>query len=98
MLVEHAGRRYSVGRPGDVVVLGDWNCDDVSTPAVLRPETGEVARFDEWPEPDGTIATTAGWVIDGAREISAQTSAGCDQLRVHDAVGSRTYPGSLANR
>ena len=97
VVLEHAGRRYSVGRAGDIVVLGDWNCDDVTTPAVLRPETGEVARFDEWPEPDQTIATTAGWVIAGARDISVETTAECDQLRIHDGAGSRVLAAPTTN-
>ena len=89
VLLDHAGRRYSVGRDGDLVVMGDWNCDDLATPAVLRPGTGEIALFDRWPDPRQTIATTAGWVIDGARRISVQPTRQCDRLRVHTEDGSR---------
>ena len=89
VLLDRAGRRYSVGRDGDQVVVGDWNCDGVATPTVLRPDTGEIAMFDTWPEPDRTITTGAGWVIEDAREISVDPGAGCDQVRVHSATGSR---------
>ena len=29
-----------------VVVVGDWDCDRLPTPAVLRPSSGTVAVFD----------------------------------------------------
>ncbi len=51
-----AGREYSLrdnlswdggdyeefffGQPGDISLVGDWNCDGVSTPGMFRPSTG----------------------------------------------------------
>lgn len=56
--------RWEVGAEGDVVVVGDWDCDRLPTPAVLRPSTGEVAVFDRWagegPEPARAVARLAG--------------------------------------
>jgi hypothetical protein len=40
---------FEVGAPGDVVVLGDWDCDGSDTPGVYRPATGAIALFTRWP-------------------------------------------------
>jgi serine/threonine protein kinase len=65
-VVEYAGRRYRVGQPGDVAVVGDWNCDGVATAALLRPETGEVFEFESWE--DGTVVS-ATTVVEGADQL-----------------------------
>ena len=43
-LTGDGGRRraFRVGEAGDRVLLGDWDCDGVASPAVYRPATGEV--------------------------------------------------------
>jgi tRNA A-37 threonylcarbamoyl transferase component Bud32 len=41
--------RYAVGEPTDEVAIGNWSCNDKITLALLRPSTGEVFVFDEWP-------------------------------------------------
>jgi len=84
----HAGRRYAIGRPGDVVVTGDWDCDGTATPALLRPETGEVAVFAAWPDADASIAPTATTVVEGATDLSL-TDEPCPILRATTATGSR---------
>jgi eukaryotic-like serine/threonine-protein kinase len=43
-----APRRYALGLAGDRLFLGDWNCDGIATPALLRPSTGETIYFDSW--------------------------------------------------
>ena len=51
--VEHDGRHYAVGEPGDLVAVGDWRCNGRSTPAVYRPGTGSLFVFDTWPGAGG---------------------------------------------
>lgn len=41
--------RYAVGEPTDEMAVGDWNCNGKTTLALLRPSTGEIFVFDEWP-------------------------------------------------
>lgn len=41
-------RTYRLGRPGDVVVVGDWDCDGIATPGLYRPSTGEALQYDSW--------------------------------------------------
>ena len=78
--IEHAGRRYAVGEPGDVVLLGDWDCDGTSSPAVHRPATGQVWRFDAWPETATPLAPAV--VSTGAADVAVRRSGECDQLVV----------------
>lgn len=47
-IIRSGSRRWAVGSAGDVIVLGDWNCDRTTTPAVLRPATGGLFVFDRW--------------------------------------------------
>ena len=42
-------KQIGLGEPGDQVVLGDWNCDGIDTPALYRRAAGEVQYFDVWP-------------------------------------------------
>ena len=75
-------RRYALGAPGDVVALGDWDCDGRATPATYRPATGVVTLYGSWPgegpglAPDTVRRTPAG----GGAEIVAGPD-GCDDLR-----------------
>lgn len=59
-----------LGRPGDLVALGDWHCDGVATPALLRPETGEVFVFPEW-RLDAPVEVEAITVVPDATAIEA---------------------------
>ena len=45
--------------PADIIVVGDWDCDGVATPAVLRVPSGAIDVVDHWPtngEPTITAA------------------------------------------
>ncbi len=62
--LRHGGGEYRVGRVGDLVVIGDWDGDGMATPAVVRPATGAVYRWDRWPadgsgSPGTMVATVA---------------------------------------
>lgn len=82
------GRRYTLGRSGDIIVTGDWSCDGTPTPALLRPETGEVAVFADWPAVNATVPPAVSTVVDGAIDLVA-TDQECPLLRVATATGSR---------
>mgnify|MGYP003109798489 FL=1 len=77
-----------LGQEGDLVALGDWSCDGVATPALLRPETGEVFVFPEWrldePVEVETLAT-----VPGATAIAAGAGA-CPSPVLTTPDGSRT--------
>lgn len=67
--------RFSVGEPGDAATVGDWDCDGVPTPALLRPGTGEVFRFDAWAGPADDLTARAVAVVPGAVLLVAPSGA-----------------------
>jgi hypothetical protein len=78
---------FEVGRSGDIVRVGDWDCDGSPSPAVLRPTSGEVFVFEEWAEDDGVRRVDALAVIPGAADLTLSPTAGCDTLVVIDDSG-----------
>jgi hypothetical protein len=82
-LVTAGGAVFEVGREGDIVVFGDWDCDGEPGAALLRPSTGAVWVFDVLPTPDH--ATTGRRVAElaGARDVVADDQDnGCTALSV----------------
>lgn len=51
------GPAWRLGRPGDQLLLRDWDCDGTVTPGLARPSTGQVFTFDHWPD-DGVARPT----------------------------------------
>ena len=39
---------WTVGEPGDIIVVGRWSCDGTALPALLRLDSGQVWIFDRW--------------------------------------------------
>jgi hypothetical protein len=82
--VTNDGGRWEVGADGDLVVVGDWDCDHLPTPAVLRPSTGQIAVFDRWagvdPEPARSVAT-----LTGVSDV--QPTERCGELLVRGPAG-----------
>lgn len=84
--LEAAGRRYRVGQDGDELLVADWDCDGESTPALLRPGTGEVFVFPRWIE-EGTLAVEPLVRVSGAHAlVSQQVEGGCPTLAVRTAA------------
>lgn len=81
-------RHYEVGQPGDLVVVGDWDGDEVPTAAVLRPETGEVFVFSSWAG-DAEVVVRPVATVGGAVELLVTDAGDRDQLLVRRADGSR---------
>lgn len=88
VIVDHQGRRYGVGQPGDKAVVGDWNCDGNPTLALLQPSNGVIAVFASWPAPSQHLEAGYVTVVEGATDLRNDPSGGCDQLRVTHAGGS----------
>lgn len=80
------GVRFKVAEPGDVVVVGDWNCDGLATPAVFRPSTGSVFAYDTWAS-DGapTSAHTLGRAP-GAAGIRPAEACGAPRVEWADGT------------
>lgn len=87
-IVSVGERRYEVGEPGDVVVVGDWDCDGTDTPALLRPSTGGLFVFGQWAQA-APIEVTPVQVVRGAVGVrGVEEPQGCDRLLVRRDDGS----------
>jgi serine/threonine protein kinase len=70
---------YAVGRPGDVPMLGDWDCDGTDTLGLYRPSTGEIYRFDTWPR-SGPLETGAAGMGPAEATPRVEADGRCDRL------------------
>jgi hypothetical protein len=87
-VVVHDGRRYAIGAPGDVVVVGPWRCDGIDLPAVLRTGDGTVSVFDAWVAPGGQATARAVATLAGASGLVAVADGpGCAVLAVTGPAG-----------
>jgi hypothetical protein len=75
-------RRVAVGTPSDHLVVGDWDCDGVSTIAAVRPGTGEVFVFDGWNFDQPLTARSVAVLDDAGRPGVVERDNGCHDLRV----------------
>lgn len=94
-VVSIGDRRWAVGAPGDVVVVGDWDCDGAPTPAVLRPGDGGFYIFDHWAA-DGEVAPARRvGSFPGSVSVAA---AGCGSALVTSADGTHSRVDTGATR
>ena len=81
--------RWSLGQPGDIVTVGDWDCNGEASAALLRPTTGDVFVFSAWAPSDEPVTVGASQRVDGGTGLRAEPSdGGCDQLVVDRADGT----------
>jgi hypothetical protein len=86
-VVEHGGRRYEIGQPGDVALMGPWFCDGRDVVALLRPSNGSVHVFAEWAPAAGTLEARRVTSVPGATGLTrVPDGADCAVL----VVGSGT--------
>jgi eukaryotic-like serine/threonine-protein kinase len=83
--------QWTLGEPGDVIAVGDWECDGRSTPALLRPVTGDVFVFPGWAADAEPVTVEARDRLPGAVALRAEPGDdGCDQLVVELSSGATT--------
>ena len=91
--IDVAGHHFVMSvDPGDIIVVGDWDCDGVATPAVLRVPSGAIDVVDHWPtNGEPTITARRITVIDGAAGVEARPRGepGCATLAVHTPAGAQ---------
>ncbi len=89
--------RFAVGDPGDLVVVGDWDCDGDATAALLRPATGEVFVFDRWARPGEDLAVRPVARLEGADAIDVvPVGPACHRLAVNYREGRWVYDSADA--
>lgn len=76
---------YEIGRPGDVLLFGDWDCDLAKSPALYRPSAGEVLYVNSF---GGRVGARAyadrierGLARDGIARVVVNHGR-CDEVRV----------------
>ncbi len=85
--------RWTLGEPGDLVAVGDWDCDGEASAALLRPASGDVFLFTAWAALDQPVTVTPADRVAGGATIRAEaTGSGprCDRLVVDTAAGAST--------
>jgi len=83
--------RWTLGEPGDLVAVGDWECDGQHAPALLRPATGDVFVFPGWAAEREPLTVEAHDRLPGAVGIRAKPAEGrCDELVVDLGSGATT--------
>ena len=89
-VVSSSGRRWQVASADDLVAVGDWDCDGLATPAVVRHGTGRIWVYDEWAEGSEADLVEAVAAVPDVTSASAVDGDGCDDLEVTDAGGQTT--------
>lgn len=82
------GRVYRAGQPGDVLAIHDANCTGRPQVLLLRPGTGEVFRFDRWPEADQPVRARLQLIAPGAERFDTVRRDGCVIARLVHRDGS----------
>ena len=96
--------RWTLGEAGDLVAVGDWDCDGEATAALLRPTSGDVFLFSTWAALDAPVTVTPTRRVGGATAIRVEpvgasdaaaggadaTAATCDRLVVDSSDGIAT--------
>jgi hypothetical protein len=81
--------RWTLGQPGDLIAVGDWECDGRAAPALLRPATGDVFVFPGWAAEGEPVTVEARDRLPGAVAIRGEPTAdGCDDLVVDLGSGA----------
>ncbi|HLM62840.1 MAG TPA: hypothetical protein VK306_00955 [Acidimicrobiales bacterium] len=86
--VAAAGAHWTLGQPGDLAAVGDWDCDGDSSPALLRPASGAVFVFPGWAPADRPVTVEPAGAVPGGTALRARpTAGGCHELVVERAGG-----------
>jgi hypothetical protein len=84
-IVHGAGAAWRFDGEG-MTLLGDWDCDSVETPAVVRPD-GSVWVIDAWPTGGEAAARWVTTVDDATGAHVDELASGCDDLVVETPDG-----------
>ena len=83
-------KRIGLGEPGDQLILGDWDCDDVDTPGLYKPAgawSSTTTAGRRWPT-RRTSPTRSETVDTGGRaEVAEGNGSRCDRIRSGDDAG-----------
>ena len=84
--VRSGSHRWSVGEAGDVVAVGDWDCNGTVTPAVVRPAANRLYLFDAWATADAVTAASPGPTV--PPNVTSIEAKGCGRADVRTSSGT----------
>lgn len=88
-IVQVAEARFRAGKPGDVVEVAQVDCERSAQVVLLRPSTGEMFTFDQWPGSQPPAAARLLGVFPDAVDIGlGDDQAGCARAIAIDPHGS----------
>jgi hypothetical protein len=88
----HAGgRTFAVGSPGDLVAVGDWDCDGSATPALVVTDTGGVFLFPAWATAGADVHVDAAGMVEEAAAVTVVGDDTCDSLHVAGRAGVTVF-------
>jgi hypothetical protein len=92
--VRTGGHRWQVGEPGDLVAVGDWDCDGTATPAVVRPSAGRMHLFDRWASADAPVSARPGPAVPA--DAASFEPDGCGAAVIRSATGATQRVDTMA--
>jgi hypothetical protein len=94
--VRTGGHRWSIGAAGDLVAVGDWDCDGSPTPAVLRPGARRLYVFDGWAVAGEDRTGRPG--PETPADAVTLAAEGCGRAVVGTSTGQRLVVATAAGR
>lgn len=88
---EHRGVTWELGTERDQLLLGDWNCDGVDTPALLTAADHALYVIDEWPTGEALAARHVR-TISNATRAEVERGPSCDRIVVETDDGEELTP------
>jgi hypothetical protein len=85
--------RFELGRGGDRILVGDWDCDGLATAVVVRADPPALWHFPSWAPVDRTV--TARLVTDRIDPTSVRAQRderGCSRLTAVDVRSGDPTP------
>jgi hypothetical protein len=86
------GRTYTIGSPGDLVAVGDWDCDGSATPALVDADTGGVFLFPAWATAEVDVHVDAAGTVQQPEAVRVVGADGCESLEVAGPAGVAVFP------
>lgn len=77
--------RWSLGETGDFVLVGDWDCDGIAAPGLVRQSSGSVYFFEGWSPP--SVPLLAHPVATVGEPMDVEPLEGCGGIRVSTPTG-----------
>lgn len=93
-LLDGSVQRFTFGHPGDIPIMGDWDCDQLSTPGMYRQSTGFVYLTNKL----GTGTADVWFYLGTPGDIPLAgdfDGDGCDTVSVYRPGQGRAYVANL---